>query len=210
VQIGGAMGQLSRATQQNAAASEELAATSDALSDQAQQLQESVAFFKIDGSPMPKGLALTQERRSIAPASARPNMAPLAAPRPHQEGAEQARLDVSGLDVDRVIAAHAQWKTKFRAAISRQETMDAATIARDDCCELGKWLYGPVKGRLGKHPRFVELLKEHQGFHREAGQVATAINEKAFSQAEQMIGHGSAFAEASTLVTNALSAIKRA
>jgi methyl-accepting chemotaxis protein len=47
-QIGGAMGQLSKATQQNASASEELAATSEELSGQAQQLQESIAFFNTD------------------------------------------------------------------------------------------------------------------------------------------------------------------
>jgi methyl-accepting chemotaxis protein len=46
-QIGGAMGQLSKATQQNASASEELAGTSEELSDQAKQLQESIAFFKV-------------------------------------------------------------------------------------------------------------------------------------------------------------------
>jgi methyl-accepting chemotaxis protein len=44
-QIGGAMGQLSKATQQNASASEELAATSEELSGQADQLQQSIAFF---------------------------------------------------------------------------------------------------------------------------------------------------------------------
>jgi methyl-accepting chemotaxis protein len=44
-QIGGAMGQLSKATQQNASASEELAATSEELSGQAEQLQQAVAFF---------------------------------------------------------------------------------------------------------------------------------------------------------------------
>jgi methyl-accepting chemotaxis protein len=48
-QIGGAMGQLSKATQQNAGASEELAATSEELSSQAAQLQQSVAFFHLDG-----------------------------------------------------------------------------------------------------------------------------------------------------------------
>ena len=41
-QIGGAMGQLSKATQQNASASEELAATSEELSGQAQQGQKGV------------------------------------------------------------------------------------------------------------------------------------------------------------------------
>ncbi len=48
-QIGGAMGQLSKATQQNASASEELAATAEELSGQAEQLQESVAFFNLGG-----------------------------------------------------------------------------------------------------------------------------------------------------------------
>jgi methyl-accepting chemotaxis protein len=46
IQIGGAMSQLTKATQQNASASEELAATSEELSAQAGQLQQSIAFFK--------------------------------------------------------------------------------------------------------------------------------------------------------------------
>jgi methyl-accepting chemotaxis protein len=62
-QIGGAMGQLSKATQQNASASEELAATSEELSGQAQQLQESIAFFNT-------GEARAEPRRG-APAPAR-------------------------------------------------------------------------------------------------------------------------------------------
>jgi methyl-accepting chemotaxis protein len=45
--ISGAMGQLSKATQQNASASEELAATSEELSAQAGQLQQSIDFFNI-------------------------------------------------------------------------------------------------------------------------------------------------------------------
>jgi methyl-accepting chemotaxis protein len=46
-QIGGAMGQLTNATQMNASASEELAATSEELSGQAEQLLQSVAFFNL-------------------------------------------------------------------------------------------------------------------------------------------------------------------
>jgi methyl-accepting chemotaxis protein len=44
-QIGSVMGQLNQATQQNASASEELAATSEELLGQASQLQDSIAFF---------------------------------------------------------------------------------------------------------------------------------------------------------------------
>ena len=73
-QIGGAMGQLSQATHQNAAASEELAATSEMLSSQAGQLQQSIAFFKtsthghkVASTP----LALERRRAAVATAPAR-------------------------------------------------------------------------------------------------------------------------------------------
>jgi methyl-accepting chemotaxis protein len=67
MQISGAMGQLSNATQQNASASEELAATSEELSGQAQQLQQSVAFFKT-GTKLdhvqPRSLSAVPDRRA--------------------------------------------------------------------------------------------------------------------------------------------------
>jgi methyl-accepting chemotaxis protein len=67
VQIGGAMGQLSRATQQNASASEELAATSEELSGQAEQLQQSIAFFKTESQVATVRIKIDAkaERRSI-------------------------------------------------------------------------------------------------------------------------------------------------
>jgi methyl-accepting chemotaxis protein len=73
-QIGGAMGQLSKATQQNASASEQLAATSEELSGQAEQLQQSVGFFRVsDGGAVVAARRSaelpTKERR--APASPR-------------------------------------------------------------------------------------------------------------------------------------------
>jgi methyl-accepting chemotaxis protein len=70
VQIGGAMGQLSKATQQNASASEELAATSEELSGQADQLQQSIAFFKTGAAAAvaaPSRRSLGDERRTAAP-----------------------------------------------------------------------------------------------------------------------------------------------
>ncbi|CAN5707445.1 hypothetical protein BH11PSE8_BH11PSE8_03660 [soil metagenome] len=62
VQISGAMTQLNKSTAQNASASEELAATSNELSAQAQQLQESVSFFTLaeDVPPPKKGRAASE------------------------------------------------------------------------------------------------------------------------------------------------------
>ena len=50
LQIGGAMGQLNSSTQLNAAASEQLAATSEELSGQAQHLQDTIGFFHTNHS----------------------------------------------------------------------------------------------------------------------------------------------------------------
>jgi methyl-accepting chemotaxis protein len=47
-QINGAMGQLNKVTQQNASASEELAATAEEMGGQVTQLQDLMAFFKIN------------------------------------------------------------------------------------------------------------------------------------------------------------------
>ena len=59
------MGQLSQTTQQNASASEELAATAGAMSNQAQHLQHSISFFSVTrargGAPSP---ALTPRKPS--------------------------------------------------------------------------------------------------------------------------------------------------
>lgn len=43
----GAMGQLNQATQQNASASEELAATAEELDSQDEQLQQTMTFFRL-------------------------------------------------------------------------------------------------------------------------------------------------------------------
>lgn len=49
-QINGALQELDRVVQQNSSASEEVAATSESLASEATQLQQAVAFFKVDGS----------------------------------------------------------------------------------------------------------------------------------------------------------------
>jgi methyl-accepting chemotaxis protein len=60
-QINAAVGQLSQTTQQNASSSEELAATAEEMSGQAERLQETMAFFKLVGVPMPRKAAARYE-----------------------------------------------------------------------------------------------------------------------------------------------------
>jgi methyl-accepting chemotaxis protein len=68
------MGQLNKATQQNASASEELAATAEEMGGQAGQLQELMAFFTIadQGGGTGRGRARTARPAAAAKPVARP------------------------------------------------------------------------------------------------------------------------------------------
>ena len=74
-QVNTAMVQLNQLTQQNASSSEELAATAEEMSGQAEQLQQLMAFFKVEGTDAPHS-------GPGAARAARPQLAAAHSPRP--------------------------------------------------------------------------------------------------------------------------------
>ncbi|WP_170211616.1 methyl-accepting chemotaxis protein [Rhodoferax bucti] len=115
---------------------------------------------------------------------------------------------VEGIDVDTIIDAHRQWKVKLRDAIESGAPVDVGTLSRDDCCALGKWIYGDGQ-RLGNRASFTELIQRHAHFHRIAGQVGTLINEKRLADAEDALAPGTPFSSATAAVVQVLSGVKR-
>lgn len=120
----------------------------------------------------------------------------------------QASEKVEGIDIDGIIDGHRQWKVKLRDAIENGEHVDVKTLARDDCCALGKWIYGDGQ-RLGGRQSFKELLEKHARFHRVAGQVGELINDGKYDKAEDALAHGTAFSTATSEVVFVLSGVKR-
>ncbi|BBL60508.1 methyl-accepting chemotaxis protein [Methylomonas koyamae] len=179
-QVNNAMNQMNQITQQNASASEELAATAEEMTGQSEQLQSLMAFFKIG-----HGGSGADARRNQRYADAEP-----------------------AIDLDEALQAHSEWKIKLRRGISHREEMDAATIARDNCCKLGKWLHGPGKRQYQQLPSFRDCMQKHAVFHREAGRVAEIINSGQYDQAESMLDRGSAYAAASSAVGLAIAELK--
>jgi hypothetical protein len=104
------------------------------------------------------------------------------------------------IDLEGAIKAHAEWKTKFRAAISKEETMDAATIAKDDCCMLGKWLYGEAKQQYAGLETYKSLVVSHKAFHVQAGKVAGFVNAHQYQDAEAALAMGTPYTIASNEV----------
>lgn len=113
------------------------------------------------------------------------------------------------MDLNQALEKHAEWKVKFRSAISKKESMDAATIAKDNCCELGKWLHGDAKAKYSKLPSYSACVVKHAAFHSEAGKVAHAINAKNFDLAESMLGAGTTYFLASSAVGVAISHLRK-
>ena len=115
---------------------------------------------------------------------------------------------VEGIDVDSIIDAHRQWKVKLRDAIEGHDTVDVATLSRDDCCALGKWIYGEGQ-RLASRPSFSELIERHKRFHQVAGQVGELVNRRAYREATDALAPGTPFSNATTDVVMVLSSAKR-
>ena len=122
-------------------------------------------------------------------------------------GSKVATL-VEGIDVDAMIDAHRQWKVKLRDAIETGAHVDVATLARDDCCALGKWIYSDGQ-RLQNRGSFTALLGKHAHFHKVAAQVGELINQDQYEQAEDALAPQMPFSNATSDVVLLLSTAKR-
>ena len=115
---------------------------------------------------------------------------------------------VEGVDVDAMIDAHRQWKVKLRDAIENGANVDVATLVRDDCCALGKWIYGDGQ-RLQGRSSFTALIDKHAHFHKVAAQVGELINLEKYEKAEDALAPQMPFYEATRDVVLVLSTAKR-
>lgn len=113
------------------------------------------------------------------------------------------------MNLDSAIAAHAEWKTKFRIAIEKRDKLDAASISLDNKCPLGQWLHGEAKGKYAALKSHGACVAKHAEFHKFAGEVAKAINAGKYAEAEAMIGGGTSFSTASTAVGVAIIGLRK-
>jgi methyl-accepting chemotaxis protein len=120
----------------------------------------------------------------------------------------KASAMVEGIDVDAIIDGHRQWKVKLRDAIENGDQVDAATLSRDDCCALGKWIYSDGQ-RLNGRVSFTALVNNHARFHHVAGEVALLINAGRSAEAEDALAPDTPFTTATSDVVMVLSAAKR-
>ena len=198
-QVNQAIGQMDDVTQQNAALVEEAAASAEALEEQARNLSITMANFKIAGgqtksSPAP--VVKTSFSSNAAVSKAKP--------------VTTHAIEAIDIDLDGALQKHVEWKVKLRSAISNKETLDAATISKDNCCDFGKWLHSEEShSKIAHLPSYQTCMSKHAEFHVAAGKVAEVINAKQYEQADKMLENGSDFVNSSSAVATAIMKLKK-
>lgn len=112
------------------------------------------------------------------------------------------------MDLAKAIQRHAEWKMKFLSAMRQHQALDPVIIAKDNYCELGKWLHGEGKAKFGNLDSHAGCVLSHAAFHVEAGKVAQAINAKNYIEAENMLDDGTPYANASDEIVGTIMKLK--
>ena len=186
-QIAEAIASLDSITQQNAAMVEELAAAAVSLDEQVGVVHGTIRVFRLT----PKDKLLVKEDAVAL-----------------RKQAQAHATDPDQLDFDAAIKAHQQWRIRLRNAILKGEKLDVATIRRDDCCAVGKWIYGAGGRQWGNLPLFPTLVEQHKKFHQETGHIAELVNAGKMDEANRLLQGESAFIRAGRAVVDTLQKLK--
>lgn len=109
-------------------------------------------------------------------------------------------------EIDKALEAHAAWKERLRTAIeSGKIETSVTTIAADNQCAFGKWLYGGTLTAEDKgSAQYKEIIRLHGEFHKVAAKVATLATSGMKAEAQKMIEFGNEYAQISGQLSLAL------
>jgi hypothetical protein len=122
---------------------------------------------------------------------------------------EQGTVD-SAITLETAYNLHQQWKENLRRAVQAKESIDTSTIDRDDCCDLGKWLYADGQHLYWGRPEFQSLLLHHKEFHLLAGAVAEVINNQQYELAQAYLSQDTQLTQSSEEVAKAILRLEQA
>lgn len=102
---------------------------------------------------------------------------------------QQVVQSTSSLDIGMAIAAHENWKLRLQAFLSgnSSETFIPEEICFDNQCDLGQWIYGPGRAKLGNYPGFTALQGHHKMFHYAASNVVALAQSGKSDDAKKML-----------------------
>jgi len=77
------------------------------------------------------------------------------------------------MDFDILINQHLNWKSLVESLFDDDNCniLNPTTIAKDNDCDLGKWIHSAETGILSSNEAFQQLKKAHKSFHLYAGKI---------------------------------------
>jgi hypothetical protein len=113
------------------------------------------------------------------------------------------------MNLAEAITVHMAWRRRLRQFVDQQsnERLSSATVRRDDCCDLGKWILGEGQ-QYARAPAFDAARRAHTEFHRHAGEVVAAVERGDRPAALALLGDTGAFRRASQEVIAALERLR--
>ena len=111
------------------------------------------------------------------------------------------------MDFNAAILAHKKWKDRIRHSIESGEQLDAAVIAKDDQCDLGRWIQaaGSEERALAE---FGEVKAKHARFHEVAAETVRQTRGMSKAQADAVLVGPTAYGIASAACVSAITALR--
>jgi methyl-accepting chemotaxis protein len=111
------------------------------------------------------------------------------------------------MDFNSAILSHKRWKERIRQTIESGEVLDAGVIAKDDACELGKWIQtAPAAQRSLQEYQVVR--EKHARFHQVAADTVRRIPGLPKAEAEALLVGTTAYGMASAACVTAIAALR--
>lgn len=110
-------------------------------------------------------------------------------------------------EISQAIAAHGQWKVKFRDFMDGKLDLDVAVVRQNNQCQFGKWLEGDGRKLLAKGDHD-EIHRLHTEFHTVAGEVIAKKKKGNIAGAQQDLSQSGTFTTASAALTRRMMSIK--
>lgn len=105
------------------------------------------------------------------------------------------------------LVAHTNWKNRIKSFIDHQEPLDAIAVAKDNNCDLGKWIYGEG-AKYSSLPEFQVVKTKHAQFHQTAAETIRKASGLPKDEALALLGFGSAYSSASAGCVHAISELQ--
>ncbi len=110
--------------------------------------------------------------------------------------------------ITQAVAAHGQWKVKFRDFMAGKLELDANVVQVNNQCPFGKWLEAEGKTAMASY-HFDDIHRLHTEFHKVAAEVIRKKKSGDLNGAQKYLDSGGVFTLASAALTRKMMEVGR-